>query len=206
MEWRHPSYFEPQLTDEVISFIARPMLDIYNETIMDLKHQFDNAYTRGCTIFGRTYACVVHLIMSGECSVPILLKDGTFKCIFQIGSARIRFCKDDFLNPSNQGFSKKADDSYYELFPSNVNEPVYWKYILNEPSTDEDEALVIFAGYNAENDVVAYWDSSRITGLNHIHFIEPETPKPVDLGSPSVEDPDMDNQKEDDDDSEAVNN
>jgi len=28
MEWRHPSCFEPQLTDEVISFFAQHMLDI----------------------------------------------------------------------------------------------------------------------------------------------------------------------------------
>ncbi|WP_288409460.1 hypothetical protein [Acinetobacter soli] len=42
--------------------------------------------------------------------------------------------------------------------------------------------------------------------MNHIHLVEPETPKPVDLGSPLVEDPEMDNEKEDDDDSEAVNN
>lgn len=31
MELRHPSLFEPQLTDEVISFFAKHMLDIYRD-------------------------------------------------------------------------------------------------------------------------------------------------------------------------------
>ncbi len=90
------------------------------------------------------------------------------------------------------------------LFPLDDHQPHYWRFILNEPKTLDDEPLVVFVGYNLANDVVAYWDSSRISGMNYIHLDEPETPTSVEFGSPLVEDPDMDN--ENDDHSEAVNN
>ena len=53
---------------------------------------------------------------------------------------------------------------------------IFWRFILNEPKTLDDEPLVVFAGYNLANDVVAYWDSNSITDINHIHLVEPETP------------------------------
>lgn len=90
------------------------------------------------------------------------------------------------------------------LFSLNELQPHNWRFIFNEPKTLDDEPLVIFVGYNLANEVVAYWDSSLIAGMNYIYLAEPETPTSVELGCPLVEDPDMDN--EDDDNSEAVNN
>ncbi|USP42203.1 hypothetical protein [Acinetobacter sp. XS-4] len=205
MEWRHPSDFEPQLTDEVISFFAQHMLNIYRDILYLLSTEDDSNYGRGTSIFDRTHNRFLNLIMTKQCPVDVHLVNGSLKFIFQIGSATIRFLKDDFENPKKKKYFMQQLQSM-SLFPLDDQQPHYWRFILNEPKTLDDEPLVIFVGYNLANEVVAYWDSSSIAGLNHIHLIEPETPKPVELGSPLVEDPDMDNEKEDDDDSEAVNN
>ncbi|ENW15711.1 hypothetical protein L313_0246 [Acinetobacter haemolyticus CIP 64.3 = MTCC 9819] len=92
----------------------------------------------------------------------------------------------------------------FSLFPLDDHQPHFWRFILNEPKTLDDEPLVVFAGYNLANDVVAYWDSNSITDINHIHLVEPETPASVELGSPLVED--LDIEDKDDEDSIAVNN
>ena len=205
MEWRHPSSFEPQLTDEVISFFAQHMLNIYRDVLYLLSSEDDSNYGRGTSIFDRTRNRFLNLIMAKQCPVDVHLINGSLKFIFQIGSATIRFLKDDFENPKKKKYFMQQLQNM-SLFPLDDQQPHYWRFILNEPKSFDDEPLVVFVGYNLASEIVAYWDSSRIVGLNHIHLIEPETPKPVDLGSPLVEDPEMDNEKEDDDDSEAVNN
>ncbi|ENW15714.1 Uncharacterised protein [Acinetobacter haemolyticus] len=53
MELRHPSLFEPQLTDEVISFFAKHMLDIYRDINYLLSTDDDSNYGRGTSIFDR---------------------------------------------------------------------------------------------------------------------------------------------------------
>lgn len=90
-----------------------------------------------------------------------------------------------------------------ESFPLDDHQPHFWRFILNEPKTLDDEPRVVFAGYNLSNDVVAYWDSSSITDINYIHLSEPETPSSIELDSPLVEDLDIDD--EDGEDSEVVN-
>ncbi|MCG2574736.1 hypothetical protein LVY74_14405 [Acinetobacter sp. ME22] len=203
MDWRHPSYFEPQLNDEVIGFFAQHMLNIYRDILYVLSTEDDSNYGRGTSIFDRTRNRFLSLIMKKECPVDVHLVNGSLKFIFQIGSATIRFLKDDFENPKKKKYFMQQLQSM-SLFPLDEQEPHYWRFILNEPKTLDDEPLVVFVGYNLANEVVAYWDSSSISGMNYIHLDEPETPTSVELGSPLVEDPDMDN--EDDDDSEAVNN
>lgn len=204
MEWHHPSSFEPQLTDEVISFFARHMLDIYADVLDLLNTEDDSNYGRGTSIFDRTRLCFLRLINTRKCPVEVHLVDGSLKLIFQIGSAQIRFLKDDFENPKKKKyFTQKFHNM--SLFPIDDQQPHYWRFILNEPQSSDDEALVIFAGYNLANEVLAYWDSSSITDLNHIHLVEPETPESVELNSPLVGDHEIGNEKENDDDSEAVN-
>ncbi len=131
------------------------------------------------------------------------LTDGSLKFIFQIGNASIRFLKDDFEKPKKKKFLMQQIQSF-SLFPLDDHQPHFWRFILNEPKTLDDEPLVVFAGYNLANDVVAYWDSNSITDINHIHLVEPETPASVELGSPLVED--LDIEDKDDEDSIAVNN
>ena len=143
------------------------------------------------------------MIVNKKCPVDVHLINGSYKLIFQIGNASIRFLKDDFEKPKKKKFLMQQVQSF-SLFPLDDQQPHFWRFILNEPKTLDDEPLVVFVGYNLANEVVAYWDSSSITDINHIHLVEPETPTSVELGSPLVEDPDMD--YENDDDSEAVNN
>lgn len=204
MEWRHPSCFEPQLTDEVISFFAQHMLDINRDINYLLSTDDDSNYGRGTSIFDRTRNRFLNLIVKKQCPVDVHLIDGSLKLIFQIGSASIRFLKDDFAKPKKKKFLIQQLQSM-SLFQFDDHQPHFWRFILNEPKTLDDEPFIVFAGYNLANEVVAYWNSSDITDINHIHLVEPETPTSIELGSPLVEDPEMDNDKEDDDDSEAVN-
>lgn len=203
MEWRHPSYFEPQLTDEVIGFFAQHMLNIYRDILYLLSTEDDSNYGRGTSIFDRTKNRFSRMILTRQCPVDVHLVDDSLHFIFKIGSASIRFLKDDFQNPKKKKYFMQQLQNM-NLFQLDNLQPHYWRFILNEPKTLDDEPLVVFVGYNFANEVVSYWDSSRIAGVNYISLDEPETPTSVELGSPLVEDPDMDN--EDDDDSEAVNN
>lgn len=203
MEWRHPSCFEPQLTDEVISFFAKHMLDIYRDINYLLSTDDDSNYGRGTSIFDRTRNRFLNLIVRKQCPVDVHLTDSSLKFIFQIGNASIRFLKDDFEKPKKKKFLMQQIQSF-SLFPLDDHQPHFWRFILNEPKTLDDEPLVVFAGYNLANDVVAYWDSNSITDINHIHLVEPETPASVELGSPLVED--LDIEDKDDEDSIAVNN
>jgi len=202
MELRHPSFFEPQLTDEVISFFAKHMLDIYRDINYVLSTDDDSNYGRGTSIFDRTRIRFLNLIVRKQCPVDVHLVDGSLKFIFQIGNASIRFLKDDFEKPKKKKFLMQQIQSF-SLFPLDDHQPHFWRFILNEPKTLDDEPRVVFAGYNLSNDVVAYWDSSSITDINYIHLSEPETPSSVELDSPLVEDLDIDD--EDGEDSEAVN-
>lgn len=202
MEWRHPSCFEPQLTDEVIAFFAQHMLDIYRDINYLLSTDEDSNYGRGTSIFDRTRNRFLNLIKKHECPVDVHLMDGSLKMIFKIGSASIRFMKDDFERPKKKKYLMQQLQSF-SLFPLDDQQPHFWRFILNEPKTLDDEPLIVFAGYNSVNDVVAYWDSNMITNANHIRLVDPETPPTVELNSPLVEDPDMDDKK--DDDSEVVN-
>lgn len=208
MEQRHPSYFEPQLTDAVIGFFAQHMLNIYHEINGLLSEKYDSNYGRGTSIFDRTYNCFLDHITNQKCPVDVHLVNGTYKLIFQIGSASIRFLKDDFSEPRKKKYLMQQLQNL-SLLPLDEQYPHFWRFILNEPKTLDDEPLVVFAGYTMSNEVVSYWDSSRIFGIPHIHLAEPETPESVEFDSPLVEDPDMDNTKDDDsedDDSEIVNN
>jgi hypothetical protein len=203
MESRHPTYYEPQLNDEVIGFFAKHMLDIYRDIMFLLSDPDDSNYGRGTSIFDRTYNRFLRLISQKKCPVEVHLDNASFKFIFRIGSASIRFLKDDFEKPRKKKYLLRQLNNL-SLLPLQDNQPLFWRFVLNEPKTLDDEPLVIFAGYNAANEVVAYWDSSKINNTSHIHLVEPETPKSVELDSPLVEDPDADVAKDDDDDSELV--
>ncbi|HCA5260100.1 hypothetical protein NQ778_17135 [Acinetobacter baumannii] len=186
-----PSAFEPLLTDNVLMYFAIPMLDIYHDVHMLLNSINDNNYTRGTTIFGRTYEQFKKLIVSEDCPVEVHLKDGTFKFIFQIGYAQIGFCKGDFTDPKSLKL-RKYTPSNYDLFQFDDNQPVIWKFILNEPETEEEEAFIEFVGFNLANEPVAYWSSNDNRDSNKLHLLDPITPESVELNAPFIEDPDED--------------
>ena len=77
MEWRHPSSFEPQLTDEVISFFAQHMLNIYRDILYVLSSEDDSNYGRGTSIFDRTRNRFLTLIMKQQCPVDVHLVNGS---------------------------------------------------------------------------------------------------------------------------------
>lgn len=186
-----PSAFEPQLTDEVLRYFATPMLEIYYDVHEILNSDNDNNYTRGTAIFGRTYEQFKKLIVSEECPTDVHLKDGTFRFIFQIGYAQIGFCKGDFTDPKSLKLTKYTPTNY-DLFQFDDDQPVIWKFILNEPRTDEDEAFVEFVGFNLATVPVAYWRSNDNLDGNKLHLGDPITPESVELDAPFIEDPDED--------------
>lgn len=192
-----PSLFEPQLTNEVLEYFAIPMLEIYCDVHSILNSENDDNYTRGTAIFGRTYEQFKKLIASQDCPVKVHLKDGTFRFIFQIGYAQIGFCKGSSTDPKSLKL-RKYTPTNYDLFQMDDNQPVIWKFILNEPKTDEDEAFVEFVGFNLATVPVAYWRSNDNLDGNKLHLIDPITPESVELNAPFIEDPDLDDLENED--------
>jgi len=203
MELRHPSLFEPQLTDEVISFFAKHMLDIYRDINYLLSTDDDSNYGRGTSIFDRTRNRFLNLIVRKQCPVDVHLTETQYQKLSGATFTGQKIDLSQFEKPKKKKFLMQQIQSF-SLFPLDDHQPHFWRFILNEPKTLDDEPLVVFAGYNLANDVVAYWDSNSITDINHIHLVEPETPASVELGSPLVED--LDIEDKDDEDSIAVNN
>lgn len=190
-DWKLPSDYEPQLTDTVLRYFAEPMLDIYQNVFEDLSTDQDSNYTRGCTTFGRIHKLILDRIQSNECPCPVRLIDGTFKLIFQIGHARIRFCKGDLSDPKKTKIFSDIDPYTPDFFQTD-NFPVSWRFILTPPKTDEDEAIVSFVGFNLKGQVLAYWDINYGVSNSKAHLSEPIIPTPVDIAEPIVEDLDED--------------
>ena len=192
-----PSVFEPQLTNEVLEYFAIPMLEIYYDVHSILNSENDDNYTRGTAIFGRTYEQFKKLIASQDCPVKVHLKDGTFRFIFQIGYAQIGFCKGSSTDPKSLKLIKYTPTNY-DLFQMDDNQPVIWKFILNEPKTDDDEAFVEFVGFNLATVPVAYWRSNDNLDGNKLHLVDPITPESIELNAPFIEDPDLDDLENED--------
>ena len=190
-DWKFPWDYEPQLTDTVLRYFAEPMLDIYQNVLEDLSTDKDGNYTRGCTTFGRIHKLILDLIQSNERPCPIHLIDGTFKLIFQIGHARIRFCKGDLSDPKTTKIFSDTDPYTPDFFQTD-DFPVIWRFILTPPRTDEDEAIVSFVGFNLKGQVLAYWDINYGVSNSKAHLPEPIIPTPVDIAEPIVDDLDED--------------
>ena len=192
-----PSVFEPQLTNKVLEYFAIPMLEIYYDVHTILNSENDDNYTRGTAIFGRTYEQFKKLIASQNCPVKVHIKDGTFRFIFQIGYAQIGFCKGSSTDLKSLKL-RKYTPTNYDLFQMDDNHPVIWKFILNEPKTDEDEAFIEFVGFNLATVPVAYWRSNDNLDRNKLHLVDPITPESIELKAPLIEDPDLDDLENED--------
>jgi len=190
MRLPHPSSFDPALTDAILGFFARNILEVYDSTLATLQTQDDNNYVRGTATFGRTHQRFLNLILNHQCPTPVTLLDRSLKLTFQIGESECRFFEDDYLHPRKSGFFKRSAN--YELFSIDSDFPAYWSFVIVRSETLDDEIRIVFVGYNLYHQPVSFWEYDAADGS--LSLATPITPAPVDIGSAPIGDLDEDQQ------------
>lgn len=182
-----PSYFDENLTPEVLSVFANNMLDVFSKTVKALSSPDDDNYTVFCTLFGRCKNRFKRIIRDGSVPGPIAIEDSSNKFSFKIGcTSDIRFFKeDDYLNPKKPHFFKQSHT--YDFFEiADDNSPVFWRFILVPAKTDEEETFVAFVGFNRKMQPVSCWTSNNVNRF----IFDPDAvlPEPAELKSVSIDD------------------
>lgn len=184
-----PWEFSPQLTESRLSLIAKALLDVYDDVQRDLSTDLDNDYTRGTTTFGRQKNKVIQLYQSGDHNW-LDLRNTSNDLVFTIGGIPFRFFRDDHEKPKKRGFWRRNEQD--NLFPSDQNEPVYWRFIVEKPLTDEAEAAVYVVGANSNQEMVCEWRYDEfvrvLTTTDESRAEAIDTPEP-EVGLPAQEHP-----------------
>ncbi|MDN7629689.1 hypothetical protein [Burkholderia cenocepacia] len=176
----HPSSYYPGLTEARLQTIANHLLDVRYNALADLQNEYDNNYTRECTIFGRQREMLIR--MATEKSYPWLeLKHAGMDITFCIGGVPCRFFTDDPNHPQKHGFFRR--NQVDQLFAPADGQPVLWRFVIERALTDDDEDQVYLIGYNAFEEKICEWRHQRTAGV--LHSVDTVTPSSVDL--PDVE-------------------
>ena len=182
-----PSYFDENLTPEVLRIFATNMLDVFSKTTEVLNSLDDDNYTIFCTIFGRCKNRFKRIILDGSVPGQVAIEDSSNKFSFKIGNtSNIRFFKEtDYLNPKKPHFFKQSQN--YDFFETiNDNSPVFWRFILVPAKTDEEETFVAFVGFNRKTQPISCWTSNNVNRF----IFDPDAvlPEPAELKGVSIDD------------------
>lgn len=176
-----PSTFYPELTNERLTDIANELLDIRHDTLSDLSSEWDDAYTKESTVFGR---CRNRLIaLCSEHDWLDLLHAGMDVTLCIGKKVPFRFFRDDPETPRKRGFFRQnsADD----LFPVDLVTPVMWRFIIERAMTEDDEDRVYFVGFNELHDKVSMWEHKP--GITSLYGVGDATPKAKQLSPATVQ-------------------
>lgn len=172
----HPSAYYPELTEGRLQAIANHLLDVRYNALADLQNEYDNNYTRECTVFGRQREMLIHMV--SQQTYPWLeLKHAGMDVTFSIGGVPCRFFTDDPNRPQKHGFFRR--NQVDQLFAPQDHQPVLWRFVIERALTDDDEDQVYLMGYNAFEEKICEWRHQRITG--GLHSLDTATPASVDL-------------------------
>lgn len=162
-----PSYFKQALTNDRLEIISGCLLEEWSETEKELSRFTDDAYTRGCTTFGRQKNRI--LIESRSKKYPWLeVLNSRNDIVFTIGDVPCRISKDDPLNPSKAAILLPNQYQQSDLFAStNEGQPDHFCFVTDcsLPSLDESpQARIVFLGLTKQNEIVCRWvsDASNI--------------------------------------------
>jgi hypothetical protein len=190
----HPKNFRPELTDDRLSVVATSLLDVRYATIREMNTQFDDNYTRETAVFGRSRNMLIQLAQNGKYDW-LSLKHAGMDITFVIGEVPCRFFRDDPESPDKLGFFKR--NAVDDLFSTDDQEPVMWRFVLEKAMTEDDEDKVFFLGYNVYQEKVAEWEYSASTAA--LHSVDKDTPSAIEIPPASVEVRDDQSDKQDED-------
>lgn len=142
------------LKQEYLEVIAKSLLDVFYDVYEQLTSELDNNYTRGTCTFGRQREKIIQLCLSEKYSWLKLTHTG-MDITFEINSIPVRFFTDDPLKPKKSGFFKRNQQD--QLFLTDDNEPQMWRYIIEKPEFEDQDAIVHFHGYNLYQELVSSW-------------------------------------------------
>lgn len=187
MPRQKPWEFYPQLTESRLALISRALLDVYYDVQRELSTNLDDNYTRGTTTFGRHKNRIIELYQSKDHSW-LDLRSSSNDLVFTIGGIPFRFFRDDHEKPKKPGFWRRNVQD--NLFPTDQSDPVYWRFIVQKPLTEEAEASVYVVGANSNQEIVCEWkhdDFVRVlTTTDESRAEAIETPEP-EVGLPAQE-------------------
>lgn len=178
---KQPWDYHSELTRSRLETIAEALLKVFHDTHDDLNTQLDNNYTRGTTTFGRQRERIIQLCQNANHDDWLDLRNTSNDLTFSIGGIPCRFFTDDHQNPKKKSFWRRNEQD--NLFPMEESSPVLWRFIVEKPLTEGDDASVYFVGANQAQDVVCEWkyqDSVRVlktvdnTRHEEVQINEPE--------------------------------
>lgn len=172
----HPSDFYADLTEDRLQTIANHLLDVRYNALAVLQSEYDNNYTRECTVFGRQREMLIRLALR-KVHPWLELKHAGMDVTFCIGSVPCRFFTDDPNHPQKHGFFRR--NQVDQLFAPEDTKPVVWRFVIERAMTDDDEDQVYLIGYNVFEEKICEWRHQPAAGV--LHSVDSTTPPVVDL-------------------------
>jgi hypothetical protein len=176
MNSKHPAMFYPDLTDDKLLLIATELLDIRYLTIGEMNSPYDDNYTRETAVFGRSKNMLISLAQGGQHDW-LSLRHAGMDVTINIGSVPCRFFRDDHDSPEKLGFFKR--NAVDDLFATDDQHPVMWRFVVEKALTDDADDQVYFAGYNVYQEKVSEWIYSNATP--QLHTVDKVVPAAVEI-------------------------
>lgn len=178
---KQPWDYHSALIADRLNLIAKALLDVYYDVQVELDTDLDSSYTRGTTTFGRQKSKLIQ--MGQDPSIPWLdLRNTSNDLTCTIGEIPFRFFRDDHSSPKKKGFWKRNEQD--NLFPNEEGEPIYWRFVIEKPLTEDDDASVYFLGADVNQVTVCEWKYEE--SVRVLTSVDSRRPDPVETPEPQV--------------------
>lgn len=193
MQKKQPSDYKPQLIKARLDIIASALLDVYDEVQRELATELDSNYTRGTTTFGRQKNKIILMCLSKKYDW-LDLRNTSNDLTFAIGGIPFRFFRDDHEKPKKRSFWRLNVQDNLSLFETSNDVPVYWRFVVERPLTEEGEAAVYVIGANSNQEIVCEWKYDEAVRV--LKSVDSTRPEAVDTPEPEVGVPKNDQNQE----------
>lgn len=182
IEYPHPSHFDKALSDDLLNYVAKLMLQSFDSSYKSTRDPYDDNYTFGTVFFKRNHNLFNEEFNNDLCPYDIKVIDRSNKFIFKIGDTYCRFFEEkNYFHPTKKGaFVLQPQLSLF----NDIGLPSYSNFLLMY-TLDEDNLplpVVRFVSYDINGNIVAFWEhnASNTTPsipTNDLYTPSPNTPK-----------------------------
>jgi hypothetical protein len=178
----HPVNFHSQLTTDRLAAISELLLEELSGIESLLMSDVDDGYTRGCSTFGRQKNRIKLVARSGRYGW-LSLANSSNDLVFQIGGIPCRFSNDDPENPHKLAVvaANVHQASFFE--DTERGDPCRFCFVIDRGASENEDARVVFLGFDEQNTVRCRWESDRVRTL---HNVDSQVPAPADIPKPTV--------------------